>query len=192
MSTKSNAAIRPRPRAPLPTMSDEEFERAPENQPRGIALAIIFDWAVAAFLVGLCIVAAAQRGPYSQQAVAAALLAVVLGLPLLALGEALRRGKRPARTVQLVTSGLLGALNVVGFIRDLSLLLQGTRPGAFNITALGAGIAIIWGLTRPQTITWFARISSARARARRGPRWIALAGLASIAIGAFWCVVTLR
>lgn len=192
MSTESNAAIRPKPHAPLPTVSDDESDRAPENQPRGIALAIIFDWSLAAFLVALCIVAAAQRGPYSQQAAAAALLAVVLGLPLLALGEALRRGKRPARTVQLIISGLLGATNVVGFIRDLSLLLQGTRPGPFNLTALGAGIAIIWGLTRPQTIAWFARISSARARARRGPRWIALAGPASVAIGAFWCVAALR
>jgi hypothetical protein len=192
MSAEPNVTIRPQPRAPLPTMSQEEFERAPENQPRGITPAIIFDWSLAAFLVALCIVAAAQRGPRSQQAAAAALLAVVLGLPLIALGEALRRGKRPARTLQVITSGLLGALNVVGLIRDISLLLQGTWPGAFNLTALVAGITIIWGLTRPQTIAWFARISSAQARARRGPRWIALAGLASIAIGAFWCVVALQ
>jgi hypothetical protein len=173
-------------------MNDEEFDRAPENQPRGITLAIIFDWGLAAFLVALGIVAAAQRGPDSQQAAAAALLAVVLGLPLIALGEALRRGKRPARTVQLIISGLLGALNVVGFIRDLALLLQGIRPGVLNFTALCAGIAIIWGLTRPQTIAWFARVSSARARARRGARWVMLASLASITIGAFWCAVALQ
>lgn len=193
MTAESQSTVRQlRPRPPLPTKTDEEFERAPENRPRGIGTAILFDWSFVAFLVALVVMAAAQRGIASRQAAAAALLAIVLGTPLALLGEALRRGKRPARIIQITASGLIGALNLLGFIRDLSSLLQGTLRFPLNLVALIAGIAIIWGLTRPQTIAWFARVKSSQARARHGSRWLALALLASLVIGVIWCFGTLQ
>lgn len=181
-----------RPRPPLPTKTEEEFERSPENQPRGIGTAVAFDWAFVIFLFALVVVAAAQRGIASRQAAAAALLAIVLGLPIATLGEALRRGKRWARITQITVSGILGALNLLGFIRDFSLLILGTRPMPLNLAALIAGVTIIWGLTRPQTITWFARVKSSQARARHGLRWLACTILASLVIGIVWCIGTLQ
>ena len=89
--------------------TDDEFEQAPENQPRGIATAIIFDWSVMVFLGTLLIVAIVQRGLTSRQAVSAAGLVLLIGLPLVALGELLRRGRRVARPIQIIVSGLIAA-----------------------------------------------------------------------------------
>ena len=158
-----------RPRPPLPTKTAEEIERAPENQPRGIAVAIIFDWATAA------LVAASRE--------VAGILALVAGLPLVVLGEALRRGRGGARLVQIIVSGLVSAINIAGILRDLGDLTRGEIPRTTNLPSLLAGIYIIWGLTRPQTIAWFARARPARVRERHGGRWLQTAIGLSVGIG---------
>jgi hypothetical protein len=167
----------------LPTRTDEELERAPENQPRGIAVAVVFDWATATLFGALLVVALVQRGLDSRQAAAAGFLTLVIGLPLIALGEALRRGRRGARFVQLAVSGLVAAINVVGLIRDLGELFHGEIPHTTNLPSLIAGIYIIWGLTRPQTIAWLARTKPARVRERHGGRWLQIAIGLSLIIG---------
>lgn len=172
-----------RPRPPLPTRTAEELERAPENQPRGIAVAVIFDWAITTLFIALLIVAIVQRGAESRQAAAAGFLALVAGLPLVALGEALRRGRGGARLVQIIVSGVIAAINVVGLLRDLGELVRGEIPRTTNLPALLAGIYIIWGLTRPQTIAWFKRVKPARARERHGGTWLRIAIGASVVIG---------
>lgn len=169
-----------------------EFEQAPENQPRGVAAAIIFDWSLALYFGVLLLVAIVQRGLNSQQAASAALLTIVLGLPIALLGEAIRRGKRWSRPTQIIISILLGAINVVGLIRDLALLLQGIRPVIFNSVALIAGITIIWGFTRPQTIAWFSRITSKQARERNSGTRLLLAFAASLTLGIIWAASGLQ
>lgn len=182
---------RPRPRPALPTKTAEEFERAPENQPRGVATAIIFDWSLVIFSGALLIIATVQRGPGSRQAAAAAALALLAGLPIALLGEALRRGQRGARPAQIIVSGLVGAVNVVGLMRDLSLLSRGVARPTTNLPALLAGTFVIWGLTRPQTIAWFARIPPARARARHGGRWLLFALGTSFVVGILTVIISL-
>jgi hypothetical protein len=172
-----------RPRPPLPTKTNEELERARENQPRGLAVGVVFDWATAMLFGALLVVAIVQRGLDSRQAAAAGFLALVVGLPLVGLGEALRRGRRGARLVQVTVSGLIAAINVVGLIRDLGDLFHGEIPHTTNLPSLLAGIYVIWGLTRPQTIAWFARTKPARVRERHGGRWLQTAIGLSVVIG---------
>lgn len=182
---------RPRPRTPLPVKTDAEFEQASENQPRGVATAIIFDWSLMVFLSTLAIVAIIQRGLTSRQAVSAAGLALLIGLPLVGLGELLRRGRRVARPMQIVASGLIAAGNVIGLLSDLARLTRGVVRPTTNIPALAAGLFIIWGLTRPQTIAWFARISATRARERHGGSWLLLTIGTSVVIGISAVIISL-
>jgi hypothetical protein len=171
---RESPARRPLPRSPLPVKTDDEFEQAPENQPRGVATAIIFDWSLMVFLGTLLIIAIVQRGLTSRQAVSAAGLALLIGLPLVGLGELLRRGRRVARSLQIAVSGLIAAGNIVGLLSDLARLTRGVVRPTTSLPALAAGLFIIWGLTRPQTIAWFARISMTRARERHGGSWLLL------------------
>jgi hypothetical protein len=171
--------------------TDDEFEQAPENQPCGVATAIIFDWSLMAFLGTLLIVAIVQRGLTSRQAASAAGLALLIGLPLVVLGELLRRGRRAARPIQIVVSGVIAAGNVVGLLSDLARLTHGVVQPTTNIPALAAGLFIIWGLTRPQTIAWFARISAARARERHGGKWLLLTLGTSVIVGITAVIISL-
>ena len=184
-------ARRPRPRSPLPVKTDDEFEQAPENQPRGIATAIIFDWSLMVFLSTLLIIAIVQRGLTSRQAASAAGLALLIGLPLVVLGEMVRRGRRVARPIQIVVSGLIASGNVLGFLSDLALLTRGVVRPTTNIPALAAGLFIIWSLTRPQTTAWFARISTARAHERHGGSWLLLTLGTSVVIGISVVIISL-
>ena len=184
-------ARRPRPRAPLPTKTADEFEHAAENQPRGVAAAIIFDWSLMVFLGTLLIIAIVQRGLTSRQAVSAAALVLLIGPPLVGLGELLRRGRHLARPIQIVVSGVIAAGNVVGFLGDLARLTRGVVRPTTNIPALAAGLFIIWGLTRPQTIAWFARIPAMQARERHGGRWLLLTIGTSVVIGISAAIVSL-
>src|SRR5690349_455048 len=117
-----------RPRPPLPTRTDEELERAPENQPRGIAVAVVFDWALATLCIALVVLAITRYGINSRQAAVTIFLALIAGLPLLFLGEALRRGRGGLRIVQIAVSGLIGGFNVIGVVVDLLSILHGERP----------------------------------------------------------------
>ncbi len=163
--------------------SDEERERAPDHRPRGLAAAIVFDWAAVALFVALLATAIAQRGATSRQAAAAAFLALIAGLPLLGLGETLRRGRRGARLVQIAVSTIFAFGNTAGLLRDLGELARGEIPRTINLPSLLASSFIIWGLTRPQTIAWFASTTPARARALHGGRWLLAALGASVAFG---------
>ena len=60
-----------------------------------------------------------------------------------------------------------------------------------NIPALAAGLFIIWGLTRPQTIAWFLRISAMRARERHGGSWLLLTLGTSVVIGISAVIISL-
>jgi len=110
---------------PLPMQSAEEWENATPNRPRGIAAAVAFDWAIPTLIIAILVRAIVQYGFASRQTAAAAFLLLLLGLPLVALGEALRRGAAVARLTQVVITSLVGAGNLIGLIADLRALLGG-------------------------------------------------------------------
>jgi len=115
--------------------------------------------------------AVVQYGDAARQTAAAAFL-LLLVLPLLALGEALRRGATGARLTRVVIMSLIGAGNLIGVIADLRALLGGVPRWSVSLPSLIAIGFIIWGLTRQQTIAWFAETAPIRARWRHGGRWL--------------------
>jgi hypothetical protein len=172
--------MRPRP---LPMRSAEEWENAAHNRPRGIAAAVVFDWASLTLIAAILARAVVQYGLASRQTAAAAFLLLVLGLPLAALGEALRRGLTGARLTQVLIASLIGAGNLIGLIADLRALLGGTPRWSASLPALVLAGFVVWGLTRPQTIAWFAETARSRARSRHGGRWLPLTLGAGIVAG---------
>lgn len=160
---------------------------APEAppEPRGVGIAVAFDWAAAAlfpsaFVLALVRGGVAERG---QTVAVYAFLAILAGPPFLLLGEALRQGREAARVIQLLGSGLALFVNAFGLLRDLIVLTQGIFPRSTNLPSLIADLWILWRLTRPQTVRWFAEITPAAARRHHGGRWLLLTILASLATG---------
>jgi hypothetical protein len=183
-----------RPRRLLPTAVPPGEPVAPAALPaqRGVAAAIIFDWALLTLFLTLLVVTAVRYGLADQRTAAVALLAVIF-IPMLGfLAEALRRGRQGARLAQIVVSSLAAIGNTAGFLRDLLDVLHGRLPGGVSTIALAADIWILWGLTRPATVAWFAGVSPAVAQRRYGGKWLALALAASLAIGIGATVLSLR
>ncbi len=168
---------------PLPMQSAEEWENASDNRPRGIAAAVAFDWAILTLIAAILGRALAQHGVAAQQTAAAAFLLLLFGLPLAALGEALRRGATSARWLQVLIGALIGAANLIGLIADLRSLLGGVPRWSVSLPSLLFAVFVVWGLTRPQTIAWFAEQARGRARARHGGRWLPLTIGAGIVVG---------
>lgn len=158
------------------------IEEAPPK-PRGVGIAVAFDWSAAALFAGALILEVVRRGTDRQNIAALALLTLLIAPPMLLLGEALRRGDGRARPLQIGLSGLAVLFNAFGLIKDLLVLADGTLPRSTNLPSLLAGLWIIWGLTRPQTAHWFAQITPARARRQHGGAWLVLTGLASAVVG---------
>ena len=160
---------------------------APEAppKPRGVGIAVAFDWTAAA-LVPSALVLGLVRGGVAErgQAVASyAFLALLAVPPFLLLGEALRQGREFARVLQLLGSGLALFVNAFGLLRDIIVLAEGIFPRSTNLPSLIADLWILWGLTRPQTVRWFAEITPAAARRHHGGRWLLLTILASLVPG---------
>ena len=167
----------------LPVKSREEFAQDAARQARGVTLAAIFDWALAAFLLALLIATIVLRGVTSQQAAAAAVLALI-GVPsLLLIAEGLRRAREVARVLQMGLSSIILFANGAGVLRDLRDLLQGEINPSTNLPSLLAGIFIVYGLTRRQTIAWFTTVSPAEALRHHDRRWLQRVALIGTAIG---------
>jgi cytochrome bd-type quinol oxidase subunit 2 len=168
---------------PLPVKTREEMTRDAARDARGVTSAAAFDWALAAFLVALFVGISIRRGINSQQAAAAAVLALV-GVPsLLLLVEGLRRAHEVARVLQLSLSSVIVFANAAGVLRDLRDLLQGEVNPSTNLPSLVVGILVVYGLTRRQTIAWFADVSPAEALRHFDRRWLARVALAGTVVG---------
>ncbi len=152
--------------------SAKEWDKAPDNGPCGVAVAVAFDRAILTLSVTILVRAVVQYGDAARQTAAAAFLLLLLGLPLATLGEALRRGATGARPAQVLIVSLIGAGNLIGVIADLRALLGGVPRWSVSLPSLIAIGFIIWGLTRQQTIAWFAETAPLRARWRHGGRWL--------------------
>jgi hypothetical protein len=153
---------------------------SPALKPGGIGTGVAFDWAFAVQIVadGVCFLLGV--GPGSAVAGQPFLARLALGLvsvPVAALvfaqGEALRRGRRVARIIQIVANSLLvivGLVNIPGLISSL----QAAHVGSLvvELALLIVSPLIVWLLTRRRTREWFATATSAEARARHSGIWL--------------------
>ena len=168
---------------PLPVKTREEMAQTAARQARGVTLAAVFDWSLAAFLIALLVATIFRRGISSQQAAAAAVLAVVCVPALLLLAEGLRRAREVARVLQISLSSIIIFANAAGVLRDLRDLLQGDVNPSTNLPSLLVGIFVVYGLTRRQTIAWFADVTPAEALRHFDRRWLIRVALAGTAVG---------
>ena len=167
----------------LPTKSREEYAEDAARQARGVTLAVIYDWALAAFMLALLIATIVLRGVNSRQAAAAAVLALI-GVPLLLLlAEGLRRAYEVARVLQMSLSSLILFANAAGVLRDVRDLLQGDLNPSTNLPSLVVGILILWGLTRRQTARWFAEVTPDEALRHHDLRWFRRVALIGTVVG---------
>ena len=152
----------------------------PALKPGGIGTGVAFDWALAVQLVtdGMCFILAV--GPGSTMAgmalplrLAAALFTFLAAALVFTQGEALRRGRRIARIIQIVANSLLvilGLVNLPGLIPSLRMRQFGAL--VVEVVLLVVNPLIVWLLTRKRTRQWFATTTSAEARARHSGRWL--------------------
>lgn len=161
-------------------VTDASAQGQSSLKPGGIGTGVAFDWALTVQIVtdGVCFLLGV--GPGSSVAgqplparLALALAAVVAAALVFTQGEALRRGRRIARIIQIVANSLLvivGLVNLPGLISSL----QNRQFGSLvvELVLLIVSPLIVWLLTRKRTRDWFATTTSAEARARHSGRWL--------------------
>jgi hypothetical protein len=148
--------------------------------PGGIGTGVAFDWALGVqivldgvfFLLGV-----GPGGSVAGQPLIARLALLLASLVAAALlftqGEALRRGRRIARIIQIVANSLLILLGLSNLPDLLPSLQQGHVSSlVVEVILLIVNPLIVWLLTRKRTRLWFATVTSAEARARHGGRWL--------------------
>lgn len=149
--------------------------------PQGIGMAVAFDWGLAVQVLATPFIAlfaksAAMLPQLGPNRLLSAFLYFLLSLPIAALpalfGEAVRRGRRWTRSIQLAANALL---SLVGLF-SLWQLWNGIRAGDYwglvtSVILVIFSPLIAWRLSRPVTREWFRRVSSSQARLRHGGRW---------------------
>jgi hypothetical protein len=181
--------------------SDQPAVPAPEEiKPGGIGTGVAFDWGLSVQLLidaGFFLLGVGPASDLATASIAARLVPALGSLVAAGLvftqGEALRRGRRPARIIQIVANALLTIFGLVQ-IPDLVSSLQAGRFSSLIVEAilLIASPLIVFLLTRPRTRAWFATTTSAQARARHSGRWLfwmavyALLGGAAVAFASYY------
>ena len=151
-----------------------------------------FDWALTVqllidgvfFLLGTGAGSALAEKPLALR-LAAALATVLASALVFTQGEALRRGRRVARIIQIIANSLLVILGVVQ-IPDLIPSLKAGHVSTLvvEVVLLLVSPLIVWLLTRQRTREWFASATSAQAHARHSGRWLLWMALYAILGGA--------
>lgn len=152
----------------------------PSLKPGGIGTGVAFDWALSVQLLtdGAFFLSATFAGSDLAGKSLALRLGMALGSVLGAAivfvqGEALRRGRRVARIIQIVANSLLmvyGLVNIPNLIQSLKSGQVGTL--LVEVVLLVVGPLILWLLTRKRTRAWFATTTSSQARARHTGMWL--------------------
>ncbi len=168
--------------SPAPLDGDPAGNRDP---PGALGFAVVFDWALASQLLSQAGVGLLY--PRFANRVLSAPLALLFALVFIALGEAMRRGMRPARWVQIALNAFL-ALD--GIVLALTMATGGQqRRDLLSIgIMIGAGIWIVWRTLLPRTSRWFAAITPEQALRRHSGRWLAF--VVPVSIGAGLVVAT--
>jgi hypothetical protein len=160
--------------------------------PGGIGTGVAFDWALGVQIVIDGVFFLLGVGPGSTMAgqplvarLALALGSLVAAALLFTQGEALRRGRRIARIIQIVANSLLILLGLSNLPDLLPSLKQGHVSSlVVEVILLVVNPLIVWLLTRKRTRLWFATVTSAEARARHGGRWLLWMALYAVVGGA--------
>ena len=174
---------------PQPVETDADKRTAP----KGIGMAVAFDWGLTVQMLLMPVLSIVYRSPLLPGGVKIdPKLAIIIPFPIFWLiaflfvlfGEGIRRGVRWTRPIQIVG-------NALGFLGGIVLLVQflsGIKAG--NFWPLVAVVIlcvfsplIAWRLSRPETATWYATVTSAEARERHGGSWIWKIALWSIVGG---------
>jgi hypothetical protein len=161
--------------------------------PKGIGMAVAFDWGLTAQILLMPFLSLFFGGPSMLGQLhlslpLQALLSFVIALPFACLiflfGEGVRRGWRWTRLVQMVINALLflaGFVTLVGFIQQAQ---HGHYWSLVTVVILLIfSPLIVWRLSRPGTARWFANVTSAEARRRHGGAWPYLIALWAIVGG---------
>lgn len=152
----------------------------PSLKPGGIGTGVAFDWALSVQLLtnGAFFLSATFAGSDLAGKSLAPRLGMALGSVLGAAivftqGEALRRGRRLARIIQIVANSLLVVYGLV-LIPNLIQSLKARQVGTLlvEVVLLVVSPLIVWLLTRKRTRVWFATTTSSQARARHTGMWL--------------------
>ncbi len=158
--------------------------------PKGIGMAIAFDWGLTVELLLIPILMVFLGSPvFSKQTPMASkftiiftfliswIIAALFGI----FGEGVRRGWRWTRPVQIVgnTLGFLGGfVLLVQVVNNIKIGNYWTLVPAFILLIISPLIA--WRLSRPETARWFKAVTSLDARKRHGGSWVLWIALWSI------------
>lgn len=171
-------------------MTSPHARSKPEQGPSGIGTGVAFDWGLTAELLTFAVLFAtglmtSGGAPLSPGARVGGVIGSLIGAGLtFALGEGLRRGRRPAWLAQV-------ALNVLALPAGFILLpgtLDDLRHGHFGSSVPTAILlfvdpALVWLLTRPWTRAWVRTTTAEQAAARHGGRWLLAIGLYALVGG---------
>jgi len=158
--------------------------------PKGIGMAVAFDWGLTVQLLLMPILAVFLGSPnFSKQIPVDSKFPIIISFLMYwviaalfgIFGEGIRRGWRWTRPVQIVG-------NTLGFLGGCALLVQvinNIKIGNYW-TLVPACILLIvspliaWRLSRPETARWFKAVTSLEARKRHGGSWVVWIALWSI------------
>ena len=172
-----------------------------ETQPKGIGMAVAFDWGLAVQLlvapfIALLLGESSILKSFKLNPVMDTVVSFLLSLPFVALlaifGEGVRRGWRWTRRIQV-------GFNTLGFIGGFFSLYnvwQGSKNGNYWAVVTSTILLIFspliaWRLSRPATKKWFATTTSTDARKRHGGKWPLLILIWSIVGGVLQAIAAL-
>jgi len=149
--------------------------------PKGIGMAVAFDWGLAAqiFFTPILSVVFNQNPitiPGANPALSKVLL-FVIAWPVACIpaffGEMVRRGRNWTLRIQIVANGLLTLGGIIALIN----LYQSIKTGNFwplvtEVILVVFSPLIVWRLSRSSTVRWFKSVSVAEASKRHGGMWV--------------------
>jgi hypothetical protein len=179
VSSQPQSQPEPEPTSPVNTDNSPSPTPTTLPGPKGIGMAVAFDWGLTAQLLVAPLlplvvrVSSSRPGVIGSGSIALSFLAALPFAALIAVfGEGVRRGWRWTRLVQVV----INSLGFLGGLISLIPLWQSLQTGHYwplvtSVILLVFSPLIAWRLSRPQTANWFAHITSAEARKRHGGAW---------------------
>jgi hypothetical protein len=163
---------------------EEQKETLPAELPgpKGIGMAVAFDWGLAAqiFFTPILVTIFNQSNPIAIPGVNPTLnkvLLYVITWPVACIpayfGEMVRRGRNWTRRIQVGINVLLSLAGIVGLINLYQSLKGGNFwPLATEVILVIFSPLIAWRLSRPATAHWFKHVTVAEASRRHGGKWV--------------------
>jgi hypothetical protein len=172
-----------------------------DMQPKGIGMAVAFDWGLAVQLLVTPFITLLLGEPgilksFKLNPVMNTTVSFLLSLPFVTLlaifGEGVRRGWHWTRRIQVG----FNALGFFGGFFSLYNVWQGSKQGNYWAVVTSTILLIFspliaWRMSRPSTKKWFATVTSSDARARHSGVWPLLILLWSIVGGVLQAIAAL-